>query len=143
MDPNHPSEVEAAKMNPTEPAFAGEGGTVAALTKEAKTMGMLCHLAAFATFLLPAIGNIIGPLVVWLIKKDEMPFVDDQGKEALNFQITILILGIISGILMIVLIGILLLPLVGLYWLIFTIIGGIKANEGIAYRYPFAIRMLK
>lgn len=107
-----------------------------------KTWGMFAHLAALAGFIIP-FGNIIGPLVVWLIKKDEMPFVDDQGKEALNFQITVLIAVLICIVLMLVLIGFLLLPIVGIAALVMIIIAAIKANEGTAYRYPFALRLIK
>ena len=112
------------------------------LTAEDKTWGMIAHLAALSGFIIP-FGNIIGPLVVWLIKKDTMPFVDDQGKESLNFQITVTIAAIVCFALMLVLIGLLLLPLVALASLIMTIIAAIKANEGQNYRYPFAIRFIK
>lgn len=107
-----------------------------------RTLGMLCHLSSFSGFLIP-FGNILGPLVVWLTQKDKSSFVDDQGKEALNFQITVLIAGVISGILMLVLIGIFLLIGLGIYWLVMTIIASIKANEGVAYRYPYTLRLIK
>jgi uncharacterized protein len=89
------------------------------------------------------LGSILGPLIIWQIKKAEMPFVDDQGKEALNFQITVFLAVILCIVLMVVFIGILLLPIVGIAALIFTIIGGLKANAGETYRYPFAIRLIK
>ena len=104
--------------------------------------GMFAHLSALSGVVIP-FGNIIGPLVVWQVKKDTLPFAADQGKEALNFNITIAIAAIICGLLTLVLIGFLLLPLVGLAWLIFTIIGAMKANNGEAYRYPFALRLIK
>lgn len=103
---------------------------------------MFCHLSALAGFIIP-FGNIIGPLILWQMKKTESAFIDDQGKEALNFQITITIAAIVSAILIVVLIGAFLLPAVGLIALVFTIIGAIKANEGVTYRYPFAIRLVK
>jgi uncharacterized Tic20 family protein len=128
---------------PTSPmGYATPAGFVGEPTKDEKTMGMLCHLLALSGFLIP-FGTIIGPLVIWLIKKDTMPFVDDQGKESLNFQITCLIAFIICGLLIFVLIGFLLLPLVALADLILVIIATIKANNGIAYRYPFALRLIK
>lgn len=105
-------------------------------------MGMLAHLLALSGFVIP-FGNIIAPLVIWMIKKDQSAFVNDQGKESLNFQITIFIMMIVCFILFFVVIGIFLLPLVGLYWLIFSVIAGIKANGGERYRYPFAIRLIK
>lgn len=75
-----------------------------AISKEERTWGMVCHLAALAGYLFP-FGNIIGPLIVWLIKKEEMPFVADQGKESLNFQITMAILTAICIVLVFVMVG--------------------------------------
>ena len=115
----------------------------AAVPAEHRTMGMLCHLLALAGLLGIPFGNIIGPLVIWLIKKDEMPFVNDQGKEALNFQITMTIAAIVAALSVMVLIGFLLLPLVLIVWLVFTIVGTVKASNGEYYRYPFALRLVK
>ena len=112
------------------------------MEKEEKTWGMACHLIAFCGFIIP-LGSIIGPLVVWLIKKDEMPFVDDQGKESLNFQITLLIAFIISGILTVVLIGFLLMFVLAIYAIVMIIIAAMKANEGESYRYPYTFRFIK
>jgi uncharacterized Tic20 family protein len=110
--------------------------------RDQNTWAMLCHLSALAGFVIP-FGNIIGPLVIWMIKKDEFPLVADQGKEALNFQISMTIFYIISIILIIVLIGIILLIGLGIFSLIMTIIAMVKANEGVAYRYPLCIRFIK
>ena len=120
------------------------------LTQEEKTFGMLCHLLSFAGFFIP-FGSIIGPLVIWLIKKDQSPFVNDQGKESLNFQISLVIYGIIGSvvslILMLVLIGFVLIIVVGIalaiFWIVMTIIASMRANEGQVYRYPLTIRLLK
>ncbi|RJE85687.1 DUF4870 domain-containing protein [Paenibacillus sp. 1011MAR3C5] len=103
---------------------------------------MLCHLVAFSTFFIP-FGSIIGPLLIWLIKKDQSPYVNEHGKESLNFQISILIYCIISSILIIVFIGVLLLIAIGITWFILVIIASIKANEGSVYRYPLTIRFIK
>lgn len=102
---------------------------------------MLCHLSALAGFIIP-LGNIIGPLVIWMLKKDDYPIVDDQGKESLNFQISMTIYIIVSIVLIIVLIGIALLILLGIFELIVIIIASIKANEGVKYRYPLTIRFI-
>jgi uncharacterized protein len=110
--------------------------------KDQNMWAMLCHLSALAGFIIP-FGNIIGPLVIWLIKKDEFALVNDQGKESLNFQISMTIYYIISAILIIVLIGILLLIGLALFSLIMIIIAMVKANEGVAYRYPMCIRFIK
>ena len=102
---------------------------------------MLCHLSAFAGSVIP-FGNIIGPLVVWLMKKDEYPLVDDQGKESLNFQISILIYTFISAVSILAVVGFLLLPAVLIFALVMMVIATIKANSGIAYRYPLTIRFI-
>jgi uncharacterized protein len=83
------------------------------------------------------------PLEVQRRQKDKMAFVDDQGKEALNFQITVFGAAVISFFLMFILIGFLLIFVVGLGALVLTIIAAIKANEGVAYRYPLTIRLIK
>lgn len=112
------------------------------ISKEERTWGMLCHLSVLAGFIIP-LATIIAPLVIWLIKKEEMPFVDDQGKESLNFQITMFIGFIIALILMFVFIGFILLPILAIVDLIMVIVAAMKANEGVRYRYPFNIRFLK
>ena len=126
-------------MNDINPAPVGAESSVSA---DERLWGMIAHLSALAGFIIP-FGNIAGPLIVWMIKKDAMPFVDDQGKESLNFQITVTIAAIVAAVLIVFLIGFLLLPAVGLAALVFTIIAGIKANEGVAYRYPFTLRLIK
>ena len=109
---------------------------------EDRQWGLFAHLSALAGLVIP-FGNVLGPLIIWQVKKDTLPFAADQGKEALNFNITVAIAAVISGLLTFVLIGFLLLPLVGLAWLIFTVLGAIKANNGEAYRDPFALRLIK
>jgi len=106
--------------------------------KEQWTMGMLCHLlGAFTSFL--------GPLVIWLLKKDEMAFVDREGKEALNFQITVMIVVLPSMLLAVPTCGVtaILGMLAGLANMILGIIGAVKASGGESYTYPFAIRLVK
>lgn len=125
----------------TEPAPAPVPS--AEVSKDARTWGMLCHLSALSGLVGVGFGFILGPLVVWLIKKNEYPFVDDQGKEALNFQITMTIAFVCSAILCVIFIGFLLLPAVGIVDIVFTIIGSIKASDGVAYRYPFTLRLVK
>ncbi|MGD8777927.1 MAG: DUF4870 domain-containing protein [Ignavibacteria bacterium] len=112
------------------------------LSKDERLWGMLCHLSALAFFFIP-FGHIVGPLVIWLIKKEEMPFVMEQGRESLNFQITITIYSICAGILIVVLIGIPLLVAIFLFDFVMVIIASVKANEGISYSYPLNIRVIK
>lgn len=122
--------------------FDNNFNTPVALSKDEKTFGMLCHLSALVGFIIP-LGNLIGPLVIWMLKKDEFPFVNDQGKESLNFQISMTIYFVISFILMIILIGILLAIALALAEIILVIIASVKANEGTAYRYPVTIKFIK
>ena len=100
---------------------------------------------ALAAHLLGIFPGFIGALIIWLINKDDAgkAFVTDQAKEALNFQITVTIAMVISMILMIVIIGGILAPIVGIISLVFSIIAAVKANNGEAYRYPFALRLIK
>jgi uncharacterized Tic20 family protein len=121
--------------NPT-PAVAPEPSTDVALTSDDKTMGLLAHLGGILFGFIPS-------LVIWLMKKDTSKFLDDQGKEALNFQITMVFAHVACFILMFLVIGVFLWPIVWLVNLIFCILGGLAANKGEKYRYPFAIRLIK
>jgi uncharacterized protein len=110
-------------------------------SKDARLWAMIAHLSAFAGYVIP-FGNFIGPLVIWQVKKDEHPFAGEQGKEALNFQITVTLAILVCIPLMFVCIGIPLAMAVGVADLVFIIIAAIKANEGVAYRYPFTLRLV-
>ncbi len=113
------------------------------VSKDEQNWAMFCHLAALSGFVIP-FGNVIGPLILWLIKKDTMPLVDQHGKEAVNFQITVTIAMLISFVLMFVLIGIVLVFAVGVAALIMTIMATVKVSNGeFDYRYPFALRLIK
>ena len=127
---------------------------VGAPSAEERQWAMFAHLSALLGGLLTSgwggsFGFFIGPLVIWLMKKDTMPFVNDQGKEALNFAITVSIICVALLMLTILSLGIgalLTIPLllaVGIASLVLIIMAAIKANEGVAYRYPFAIRLVK
>lgn len=99
---------------------------------------------AAAAHLLPFLGlSFIAPLIIWLIKRDEDAFVELHGREALNFQISILIYAFVSAILILVLIGIVLLIALAIFVLIFQIVAGVKAATGQLYRYPLTIRFVK
>jgi uncharacterized Tic20 family protein len=113
------------------------------VSKDEQNWAMICHLAALAGFVIP-FGNVVGPLIVWLIKRAEMPQVDLHGKEAVNFQITVSIAFLICIPLMFILIGIPLMFAIGIGALILTIIAAVKVSGGnLDYRYPFAIRLIK
>ena len=121
---------------------------------DVKTWAMLCHLLALAGLVCP-FGNIIGPLVVWLVKKDQMPIVNDQGKESLNFQITVAIAVLVGFVAVSILsaipvIGwifaiIFWIPVaaIGIYALVMVIMASVKANEGGAYHYTISLRLIK
>ncbi|HEY1589111.1 MAG TPA: DUF4870 domain-containing protein, partial [Rhodanobacter sp.] len=130
--------------SPSEPPLVG------APSAEERQWAMFAHLSSLLGAILTAPfghgwGCFIGPLIIWLVKKDTMPFVNDQGKEALNFNITVAIAFLILLLLSIMTFGIglvLAIPLwiiIGIAWLVFTIIAAIKANEGVRYRYPFTL----
>lgn len=121
---------------------------------EERQWAMFAHLSALIGGLVTSAlgggwGCFIGPLVIWLIKKDTMPFVNDQGKEALNFNITVAIAAVVLLLISVMTLGIgliIAIPLwiiIGISWLVFTIIASIKANEGVTYRYPFTLRLIK
>lgn len=115
---------------------------------------MFAHLSAIVGGLLTSqlfggIGCILGPLIIWLLKKDTMPFVDDQAREALNFNITVAIVMLVLVLLGVGTFGLgfivtgPLMLIAGVAALVFIVIAAIKANDGVAYRYPFALRLVK
>jgi uncharacterized Tic20 family protein len=113
------------------------------ISKDARMWAMICHLGGLAGIVIPFIGNIIAPLVVWQIKKNDYPFVDEQGKEAVNYQISMTIYGLISAVLTFLCIGFFLLAAVVIVDLVFLLIAAVKANNGYHYRYPLTIRFIK
>jgi len=114
-----------------------------AIPRDARKWAMLCHIIALVGLLGNGIGFVLGPLLVWMIKKEDHPFVDEQGKEAVNFQLTMMLLAIVCSFLILVVVGLFLLPIVIIVAVVFSVIGAIKANEGEHYRYPFALRLIK
>lgn len=110
------------------------------LDRDTRMWAMICHLSALASYV--GIPGIIAVIVIWLIKRDAHPYLDYHGRESLNFQITMCIAALVSGVLCLVLIGFLLLAVLGVVNLVLVIIAGIKANDGVSYRYPFCIRFL-
>ena len=115
---------------------------VPAPSREVRQWAMFCHLSALLGIWVP-FGSLIGPLILWQMKREMDPFVDDQGKEARNFQISVAIASAICLLLMVVVIGFLLFGRLAIGALVLTIIAGVKANEGQVYRYPFTWRLIK
>jgi uncharacterized Tic20 family protein len=115
-----------------------------------RTWTVLCHASAFLGFVIPALGQFVGPLIIWLWKREESPEIDAHGKESLNFQISMFIytalFALVCFVLMFVLVGFLLVPMIALFYLadvVFVIIASLKASEGQLYRYPLTLRLIK
>jgi uncharacterized protein len=134
-------------------ASASPGTNPGDVPVEQRQWAMFAHLSSIAGALVTSgvggWGTFLGPLIIWLIKKDTMPFVDDQAKEALNYNITVAIVFLALWVLVLVTLGIgflFAIPawiIIGIAWLVFTIIASVKANDGVAYRYPFSWRLVK
>lgn len=146
--------VGAAKAGDPPPVGEAVSQVMASVGKELqgvateKNLAMFCHLSAIVGGLLFSfvglpIGNVLGPLLIWLLKKDSMPMVMEHGKEALNFQITVslAILGCMA--LFFLFLPLLLIPVIGLAALVLSIIGTLKASNGVLYRYPLTLRLVK
>ena len=125
----------------SEPGAGPAPGT--APTENERTWGMLAHLAAFAGLVAPLIGNIVVPLLIWHSWRDRSPFVGEQALESLNFNISVSIGALVCGVLMLVFVGFLLGTALFVAWLALTLIAAIKASEGVGYRYPFSLRLVK
>jgi uncharacterized protein len=108
-----------------------------------RTWGMLAHLSALAGLLFPLVGIVLGPLAVYLGRRDNSAFVAQHAKEALNFNITVLIGAVVCMILMMVFVGFLFGTGLFVAWLVLTLIAAIKASEGQLYRYPVSLRLIK
>lgn len=143
-------------MNETDPqnTASAAAGAAATPSAEERKWATFAHLSALLGALLTAgwagsIGFFIGPLIIWLMKRETMPFVNDQGKEALNFAITVSIACFVLLLFTILSLGIgalVTVPLfvvIGITALVLIVIAAIKANEGVAYRYPFSLRLVK
>ena len=117
---------------------AAQNTASAAVSADDANLAMLAHL-------LSIVFGFIAPLIIWMISKDQPQkgFVADQAKEALNFQITVIIALCIAGVLIVIFLGILLVPMILVVNFVLCILAGLKAREGVAYRYPFTLRLLK
>lgn len=104
--------------------------------------GMLCHLSALLLLVGIPLGNILGPLVVWLIKREDDPFIDEQGKESLNFQISMTIYSLVAALLCLALVGIFLLLAVAVADLVLIVMASVKTRRGESFRYPCTIRFI-
>ncbi len=112
-------------------------------SSDVRIWNVLCHATALAGFFVPWAGHILGPLIVWLAKRNDSPEIDEHGKESLNFQISMLIYNVIAGVLCLVLIGFVILGILHILNLVLVIVASIRASEGKFYRYPLTIRLIK
>jgi hypothetical protein len=117
--------------------------TTPSVSSDTRTWCVLCHASALLGLFFHFLGHLLGPLIVWLVKRGDSPEIDEHGKESLNFQLSMLIYDAIAVILCFVLIGI---PILILLWVlntIFVIVASIQASDGKLYRYPLALRLIK
>jgi len=122
-----------AESSPATPAAGNQG---AAPSRDDTNIAILMYILSIPTI-------FIAPLIIWILKKEQSPFLDDQGKEVLNWCITYFIAGIVCVPLMFVGIGAFLAGILSVLHVVFGILGALKAKDGLAYRYPFALRLLK
>ena len=128
---------------PTSPPSKGDP-LEGEITKDERTWGLIAHLSPLLGYVVPVpLFNILAPAIVWFIKRETMPFVDDQAKEALNFQITIFLATIVCIIAIVVVIGIFLIPALVIYSIIMMVLAAKAAQEGKRYRYPYCLRLVK
>jgi len=112
------------------------------ISKQERDWAMIAHLSALI-FLVSVIGGMLAPLIIWMLRKDDMAFAADQAKEALNFQITCFLLGIVCWVLMLVIVGFLLLAILCVVDVVLSIVAAMKVSEGKVYRYPFNFRLIR
>jgi uncharacterized protein len=111
--------------------------------KWARTWSMLCHLSALTLFIGIPFGNLAGPLLVWLLKRNEHPEVEEHGKESLNFQLSMTIYALFSALLVLVLVGFLLLFVLLVLNIVLVVVASVKASNGEPFRYPLTLRLIK
>jgi len=137
MENNESKNVDEADFEPvsSEPAVP---------SRAERQWAMGCHLIALCgiVVVVPA-ANLLGPLILWLIKREDGAFIDDQGKESLNFQLSLFVYALACFVLALIGIGIFLLFPLAIFGLVCVIIAAIKASEGVAFRYPLCIRFIK
>jgi hypothetical protein len=108
-----------------------------------RNWAVACHLGGFALYMLPfAFGHVLVPLAIWLLKRNESPFIDANGREALNFQISVTLYGIVAAVLAFVLVGFLLLAGIAAFQFVLMVIASVHASQGDVYRYPLTIRLI-
>ncbi len=130
-------------MSSHEPPDAGVNPPPQLSPHDARTWATVAHLAGFLMYTAIPFASILGPLVVWMLKRDQSPYVDEQGKEAVNFQISMALYALLIAPTVCILIGYVLLPALALAHVILMVMAALKANQGENYRYPLTIRFVK
>jgi uncharacterized protein len=143
IQPPNPQPQDSPPPNPQPPPGSQPPNSQPPPLRRDRTLDATCHFLSFAGLIGIPFGNILGPLVLWAIKKDEMPSVNEHGKESINFQISMTIYTIVAGLSILIAIGIVLLPAIIVLNIVLVIIAGVKAANGEFYRYPLTIRFIK
>jgi uncharacterized Tic20 family protein len=107
-----------------------------------RRIAAICHLSGFIGFLIPPIGHLLGPLLVWLIYRDKSLFIDDQGREAVNFQLSTTFYVIASSLLVFIFVGMFLMVILSVFWLVFVVVATVRSSQGSLFRYPLNLRIL-
>jgi uncharacterized Tic20 family protein len=136
------SDVDVIDVEPTS-IYDHEGKPIKEFDRDAQNWAMICHLSALVGLLGIPLLHILAPLAVWLFKRNDYPFVNDQGKEALNFQITMGLIGLIGWALTLIFVGWILLILLLAINFVFVLSAALKVNQGDPYRYPFSLRLIR
>jgi uncharacterized protein len=121
---------------------ANEGTEIGAVDQEVRNTAVAAHLSTFAGLVIP-FGSVIGPLTVWLTRRDRDPFIDQAGREALNFGISIALYGAVVLVTALMLVGIPLLIVGVVAWVVLASLAAVKASQGQAYRYPLTMRLVR
>ncbi|HSP44665.1 MAG TPA: DUF4870 domain-containing protein [Chthoniobacterales bacterium] len=108
-----------------------------------RTWSAFCHASALLGVFLHFPGHLLGPLILWLIKRGDSPEIDAHGKEAVNFQISMLIYNAVAAVFCLVLVGFVFLAILWVLNAVFVIIAAIQASDGKFYRYPMTIRFIQ
>jgi uncharacterized Tic20 family protein len=123
------------------PAAAAPPGTTGTIAEKDRQLAVLMHLSSLVGYFVP-LANLVIPLVIWLVKKDESADIDAVGREVVNFNLSMLLYAVIGFILTFVLIGVLVLAGLWIFGIVVTIIAAVRANDGWRYRYPLTIRFI-
>lgn len=138
----HESAESVPPIPPPGPTAAAQpADTTGAIAENVRQLAVLMHLSALTGYFIP-FANLIIPLVVWLVKKDESADIDAVGREVVNFNLSMLLYAVIGFILTFVLVGVLVLAGLWIFGIVVTIIAALRANDGWRYRYPVTIRFI-